>query len=250
LWDTEDRILIDTLKNHHDRPVKSIRFIPQRNSMITASLDKTVGFFDLSTGSLIKRLVGHTKQVNEIAIINQNLIASASADTTINIWDLRTTQIAHNLTNVSKSPIRSLCCVSPLQSIVCGSDDKTLQLVDIRYPTDAKQIMKLKNTATVLESDGTRMACVCQVDSSVFLFSAQPNDMMKPISLINSTPINAGPYAYCMSMSEDCIRVGGRGKIKCIDFRTEGLENSGADYEFSRNVLLSRSNLEKFNLNV
>lgn len=248
IWDTQDRLLIETMKNHHDRPIRSVRFIPERNALVTAGLDKVVGFFDILTGTLVSKLAGHTKQVNEVAVINQNLIASASADTTVALWDLRSKNRVHNLTHISKSPIRSLCCVNPLQGIVSGSEDRTLQFTDLRFPTDSKQIMKLKNTATGLESDGTRMACVCQVDASVFLFSAQPQDTMKPISLINSTPINAGPFAYCMSMSDDCLRIGGRGKIKCIDFRTEGLENSNADYEFSRNVLLSRSSLQQFKL--
>jgi WD40 repeat protein len=46
--------------------------------------------YDINTGGLITSLIGHSGNVNELELINDDLLASAGDDNTVRIWDLKT----------------------------------------------------------------------------------------------------------------------------------------------------------------
>ena len=71
------------------------------NYIYTASTDKTVGVFDVSTGARIKRLKGHNTYVNSVhpARRGEPLIVSGSDDCSIKVWDQRKRNAVQSINN-------------------------------------------------------------------------------------------------------------------------------------------------------
>ncbi|KAF2149707.1 hypothetical protein K461DRAFT_229781 [Myriangium duriaei CBS 260.36] len=76
------------LEGHADF-VWSIVFSPVGGKLASASRDKAIRIWDLSTGLELQKLEGHTTWVTSVAFSpDKNVLASASHDKTVRLWDL------------------------------------------------------------------------------------------------------------------------------------------------------------------
>jgi WD40 repeat protein len=67
--------------------VRSATFSPDGRQIASASADKTVRLWDVTSGQLIRQLVGHTERVMSVAYSpDAQRVASAGADSTIHLW--------------------------------------------------------------------------------------------------------------------------------------------------------------------
>ncbi|MEH2168334.1 MAG: ribosome assembly protein 4, partial [Nostoc sp.] len=81
-------IEVNTLEGHNS-PVNSVTYSPNGQQLASASADKTIKIWDVSSGKLLKTLTGHSSPVNSVTYSpNGQQLASASADKTIKIWDV------------------------------------------------------------------------------------------------------------------------------------------------------------------
>jgi platelet-activating factor acetylhydrolase IB subunit alpha len=97
LWDpAEEYKNIRTLPGH-DHSVSSIRFIPSGaagaplsgNLLASASRDKSIRIWDVTTGYCLRTLRGHADWVRSISpSVDGRLLLSTSSDQTARIWDL------------------------------------------------------------------------------------------------------------------------------------------------------------------
>ena len=69
-----------------------LAFKPNSNILASGSMDGTIRFWDVHTGDLKKRFIGHTARITSIAFNHGSVLASASADGTIRLWDIATEQ--------------------------------------------------------------------------------------------------------------------------------------------------------------
>ena len=70
-----------------------LAFKPNSNILASGSEDGTVRLWDVHTGDLKKRFIGHTDRITSIAFNpDGSTLASASADGTIRLWDITTEQ--------------------------------------------------------------------------------------------------------------------------------------------------------------
>ena len=70
-----------------------LAFKPNSNILASGSMDGTIPFWDVHTGDLKKRFIGHTDWITSIAFNpDGNVFASASTDGTIRLWDIATEQ--------------------------------------------------------------------------------------------------------------------------------------------------------------
>jgi len=78
--------------------VSSIEFLPTGDFLISASRDKTIKLWELSTGYCKKTFTGHNEWVRR-AIVNESatMIASCSNDQSVMIWNLEKGTIDHQL---------------------------------------------------------------------------------------------------------------------------------------------------------
>lgn len=161
LWDPSDEYKnIRTLPGH-DHSVSSIRFIPSGaagapltgNLLVSASRDKTLRVWDVTTGYNVKTIRGHVDWVRSVAAtMDGRWLLSAGADQTIRAWsaesgDAKMTWTGHehvieccsfapaaaypylaDLAGLKKPPPSS----SAFEFIASGSRDKTIKLWDSR----------------------------------------------------------------------------------------------------------------------
>ena len=161
LWDPSDEYKnIRTLPGH-DHSVSAVRFIPSGaagapltgNLLVSASRDKTLRVWDVTTGYNVKTIRGHSDWVRSVAAtIDGRWLLSAGADQTIRAWsaesgDAKMTWTGHEhvieccsfapgaaypylaeLAGLKKPPPSN----SAFEFIASGSRDKTIKLWDSR----------------------------------------------------------------------------------------------------------------------
>jgi RNA polymerase sigma factor (sigma-70 family) len=79
-----------TLKGHN-RPVRSVAFTPDGQTLASGGGEGTVKLWDVATGKLRATLKGHTNTVQSVTITaDGKTLASGSNDRTVRLWDLAT----------------------------------------------------------------------------------------------------------------------------------------------------------------
>ncbi|KAH8927891.1 dynein regulator [Atractiella rhizophila] len=145
IWDvTEDYKCIKTF--HHDHTVSSVRFLPPLDSaVVSASRDKTIRIWELSTGHCIKTIQGHDDWIRCVApSIDGSRIVSCSNDQTAKMFSLpggenrlefrghdHVIEVCVFAPANCNAAIRELSGLEILASFVAtGSRDKTIKLWD------------------------------------------------------------------------------------------------------------------------
>ncbi|MDH6098182.1 WD40 repeat domain-containing serine/threonine-protein kinase [Anabaenopsis sp. FSS-46] len=137
---TELSPAIDTSKlrhtlSGHSKPVCSVGFSPDSQTLASGSNDKTIKLWDVRTGKVRRTLTGfftgHSDSVYSVGFSpDGQTLASGSGDKTIKLWDVTTGKVRHTLTGHSDS----VCSVgfSPDgQTLASGSRDKTIKRWDV-----------------------------------------------------------------------------------------------------------------------
>lgn len=161
LWDPNDQYKnIRTLPGH-DHSVSAVRFVPSGaagspssgNLLVSASRDKTLRIWDVSTGYCVKTIRGHNEWVRDVSpSFDGRWLISAGVDQTARLWDassgeLKATLLGHDhtieccvfappasyinlaaLAGVKKPPALS----SSAEYIATGSRDKSIKIWDAR----------------------------------------------------------------------------------------------------------------------
>jgi Prp8 binding protein len=93
----------------HKGCILDLNFNSDSSKIVSNSSDKTLQIYDVEMGKRIKKLVGHSEQINSSSISNSGneLMASASDDSSMKLWDPR-----------DKSPIMNYLSDYPLTSAV------------------------------------------------------------------------------------------------------------------------------------
>ncbi|NNJ12060.1 CHAT domain-containing protein [Chloroflexales bacterium ZM16-3] len=121
--------IVRTLTGHTDE-VWGCALSADGRTIVSASIDYTVGVWDTTTGTLRATLTGHTAPVIGCAVsADGRTIVSASADETVRVWDattgtLRTTLTGHT-DGVAGCAVSADGCV-----IVSASFDETVRVWD------------------------------------------------------------------------------------------------------------------------
>jgi DNA-binding beta-propeller fold protein YncE len=143
LWDLQTGSLKQTLLPYgqaQDRSrrfeIRAITFSPDSNTLAAAggALNQVgeIVLWDAGTGTLQKRLTGHTDIAQRVAISpDGKTVASGSLNGTLIVWDMQTGQIKQTLTG--HTLIMTALAFSPDSRILAsGNFDRTVKLWDVQ----------------------------------------------------------------------------------------------------------------------
>jgi platelet-activating factor acetylhydrolase IB subunit alpha len=122
LWDPADEYKnIRTLLGH-DHSVSAVRFIPSGaggasstgNLLVSASRDKTLKIWDITTGFCVKTLQGHTGWVRDVCpSLDGQFLLSTGDDMTARLWNLSISNPDSQLTMVGHDHFNECCALAP-----------------------------------------------------------------------------------------------------------------------------------------
>ncbi len=127
----------------------------------------SIYIYNINNGGLIKTLSGHTTNVNDLVLINDDLLASSSDDRTICIWNLTSYTLKFTLVGHTDS-VRRLKLVSS-DLLASGSWDSSVKLWDI---TNGQLVRNLS-------SQTSRISYSIDLLNSQQLLSGYHDKMMK-----------------------------------------------------------------------
>ncbi|KZM26433.1 cellular component movement [Ascochyta rabiei] len=137
LWDpSDDYKNIRTLPGH-DHSVSAIRFVPSGaagspssgNLLVSASRDKTLRVWDVTTGYCVKTIRGHADWVRDVApSFDGRWLLSAGNDQTARLWDANSGEAKCTFLGHEHAPPLS----SSAEYVATGSRDKTIKIWDGR----------------------------------------------------------------------------------------------------------------------
>lgn len=104
LWDFQDLYTCMKTLQGHDHNVSSVTFTPPSSDyIVSASRDKTIKIWEVSTGYCLRTLNGHRDWVRMIRIHpSGNLMASCSNDQTVFVWHINSSSSLANTQNECK----------------------------------------------------------------------------------------------------------------------------------------------------
>ncbi|CUM47732.1 uncharacterized protein AC631_01707 [Debaryomyces fabryi] len=114
----------------HKSAVTSVRWLYDDITLVSASADTTIGFWDSETGKRTKKCVGHELAVNEISVSKDSLALSASDDGSACLWDQRQKEATNKVT--TEYPLLSCTFNNRGNTFYIGGIDPKIQAYDMR----------------------------------------------------------------------------------------------------------------------
>jgi Prp8 binding protein len=150
------------MQPNHRGTVIDLRFNYDGTSLYTASVDKTVGVWDVGTGSRIKRLKGHTKFVNCVGETKKGepFVVSGSDDCQVRIWDVRRRGSVVNLN--SEYQVTAVSFGESQDQVISSGIDNEIKVWDLRNASVALTLHGHNDTVTCLDlsPDGRYMKTI------------------------------------------------------------------------------------------
>jgi WD40 repeat protein len=108
--------------------IGALAFSPDGTTLVSGSRDKTIKFWEIPSGQLIRTVGAHDGWVRAVTFSpDGKVLASCSDDTTIKLWDPSTGGLIRILQG-HKEPVRSITFSPDGRRLVSGSHDKTARL--------------------------------------------------------------------------------------------------------------------------
>ncbi|WP_201800819.1 AAA-like domain-containing protein, partial [Dulcicalothrix desertica] len=115
------------LQGHTDT-VSNVAISANGKTLASASWDKTIKLWNISTGKLISTLSGHNDKVIEVAIsADGKTLASAGADKTIKLWNISTGKLISSLSGHT-AEVYSVAISADGKTLASAGADKTIKL--------------------------------------------------------------------------------------------------------------------------
>jgi WD40 repeat protein len=125
IYNINDGNLVSSLKGHTSHIQDLVQI--SADLLASASYDRTVRIWNLTTNTCKFILTGHIYDVFGLKQITPNILASGSYDKTIKLWNITSGQLIRTLTGHTGEIFWSVDLLNS-QTLVSGSNDQTIKL--------------------------------------------------------------------------------------------------------------------------
>ncbi|MCX4633089.1 trypsin-like peptidase domain-containing protein [Streptomyces sp. NBC_01443] len=167
----------------HTDSVLSVAFSPDGKTLATASADKTVRLWNVTTGKTRRTLTGHINAVNSVAFSpDGKTLATASTDKTARLWNLSTGKTRKTLTGHTNS-LLAVAFSPDGKTLATASDDQTARLWDVSTGKTRKTLTGHTNwvEAVAFSPDGKTLATASD-DQTVRLWNVKTGKTRKTLT--------------------------------------------------------------------
>ena len=232
MQDTEINWLL-SLGGHQDS-INSVTFsepsaVPNETLLLaSASKDNTVRIWDVSSGSLLRTLDGHTGWVTTVAFMTatssteKKLIASASSDGTVRLWNVNS-GLPEKKFEYSASKVTPVFTTAPdgRNLFAFVAEDYIVELWDVDTCSMLKRLEGDKGESYNI------MVCSTMAPSSHILAAASDNGVVRLWEVGSGLQLPSvelsGPEVRCMALSASVID-GGKHYLAIHSFAKSGYE--------------------------
>jgi U3 small nucleolar RNA-associated protein 15 len=163
VFDLGSRAILRNFYGHTDA-VRCTRFLPSNTHVLSASDDKSLRIWDISTGQVVNTWEdAHTDYIRTAAVSSSNdrLVLTGSYDHTIKLWDLRANEAVMTLTHGTPGsqsfPVESVMFL-PGDAVVLSAGGNQLRAWDILGSSSGRLLHMASNhqkTITSMCLDGS-----------------------------------------------------------------------------------------------
>jgi WD40 repeat protein len=133
------------LATGHTQTVIAAAFSPDRQTMISGSLDGTFAFWDVVRSQCVASMSAHSGRIVSLAISPDGTIAaSGSTDCTLKLWNLKTRSCLATL-NGHKRPIWALAFCPDGKTLASGSADHSIRLWNLSFRREVAVLRPFKS---------------------------------------------------------------------------------------------------------
>jgi WD40 repeat protein len=142
--------------------------------LIPTSKDKLIKIWDLRNGKEINTLIGHSAQVNSIALMsNDRLIISASDDRTIKVWSIETGE--HYCTLIGHiDSVENVVVTPDNKYIISSSRDNSIKVWDVKTQQEIFSIPSNNKVEIIgVTKDSRYLIFYFKNSSTIYVFNLQ-----------------------------------------------------------------------------
>jgi mitogen-activated protein kinase organizer 1 len=132
LWNPHSGLHVKTYTGPHNYEINDAVIAEDNSKFISCGGDKQFFQWDVTSGQVIRKFVGHDRKVNALCYgPREELVVSASHDKTVRVWDLRSR--SREAISVLDDAVDSVLCLGVAgDEIATGSTDGCVRRYDVR----------------------------------------------------------------------------------------------------------------------
>ena len=124
--------------------VRCVLYTSDGRNLISCSDDKTIRYWDSSSGKCLRELIGHNNWIWEIALSpDGKTLVSGGEDNTVRVWDLETGK-CHWIQEEHTNWVRSVAFSFDGTMVASASEDETIKIWDVKTGNCLKTLRVFK----------------------------------------------------------------------------------------------------------
>lgn len=153
IWNMQERCIANTMIGHMEY-ITSIKFSPDNNNIISASLDRTVRIWNVNTGECVKILKVHKGPIYSASYSNNGkYFITSSVDNTLRIWNSKTYKTVKLFDNIEEGVAYSTFILD--DKYILYEAEGYVNIMNINL---AKVERKIKGVFAGVNKEGTLLA--------------------------------------------------------------------------------------------